>query len=59
MLVIIMICLTMGSSFATDGLRPEVPYPECHQSSECPSAGCYQGYCDPENLNCYLVLRCV
>ena len=55
---IVIISLVM-SSLAGDGIRPPTPYPECSSHEECPSFGCYQGYCKPSNLNCYVIPRCV
>ena len=56
----IMLCLILlVSLFTMDGIKPEVPYPECSNHAECPSFGCYEGYCDPENGNCYVRPRCV
>ena len=47
------------AGIASDGIRPETPYPECSTHNECPSFGCYAGYCNPNNLNCYVIPRCV
>jgi len=56
-LAIIMFCLSVGT-VTMDGLKPETPHPECFSDMECPTFGCYQGFCK-ENFNCYLRPRCV